>query len=174
MAAFMVQSDARVIDPLLHVVATDFHTSPPNAAIVISSYALPYGLFQLFYGPLGDRVGQLRVMATVMALFAVGTLACAIVPNLWTFIALRLLTGVVAAGSIPLAISYIGDKFPYESRQTALGRTPVLVTSPDLRRYVRAFAERRCPALSVLSFREIEPSVTIRPVETVTSHKDAA
>jgi flagellar biosynthesis protein FlhA len=60
------------------------------------------------------------------------------------------------------------------SRQTALGRSSVLVTSPDLRRYVRAFAERRCPSLTVLSFREIEPSVTIRPVETVSPHKDAA
>src|SRR4029079_16397091 len=50
------------------------------------------------------------------------TMACAVVPNLWTFIALRLLRGAVAAGIIPLAISYIGDKFPYESRQTALGR----------------------------------------------------
>jgi flagellar biosynthesis protein FlhA len=59
-------------------------------------------------------------------------------------------------------------------RQTSLGRTPVLVTSPDLRRYVRAFAERRCPSLTVLSFREIEPSVTIRPVETVSPQKDAA
>ena len=44
------------------------------------------------------------------------------VPSLWLFIALRLLTGIVAAGVIPLAISYIGEKFPYESRQTALGR----------------------------------------------------
>ena len=62
-AAFMVQADARVIDPLLHVVATEFHVTPPAAAIVISSYALPYGLFQLLYGPIGDRVGKLRVMA---------------------------------------------------------------------------------------------------------------
>ncbi len=54
------------------------------------------------------------------------------------------------------------------SRQVAAGRIPVLITSPDLRRYVRAFAERRCPTLSVLSFREVEPSTTIRAVETVT------
>jgi len=32
MAAFMVQADARVVDPLLHVIATDFQTTPPNAA----------------------------------------------------------------------------------------------------------------------------------------------
>jgi len=34
MAAFMVQADARVIDPLLHVIARDFGTTPPSAAIV--------------------------------------------------------------------------------------------------------------------------------------------
>src|SRR6185436_6782301 len=85
MAAFMVQADARVIDPLLHVIARDFFTVPATAAIVISSYALPYGLFQLFYGPLGDRIGKLRVMAACLTFFAVGTFACAFVPNLAIF-----------------------------------------------------------------------------------------
>ena len=122
MAAFMVQADARVIDPLLHVVARDFHTLPPSAAIVISSYALPYGLFQLFYGPLGDRIGKLRVMAACLTLFAFGTFACAFVPSLPVFAVLRFLTGVVAAAIIPMSLGYMGDKFPYESRQIALGR----------------------------------------------------
>jgi YNFM family putative membrane transporter len=122
LAAFMVQADARVMDPLLHVVARDFRTIPPNAAIVISSYALPYGLFQLFYGPLGDRIGKLRVMAACLVFFAFGTFACAFVPNLPVFAVLRFLTGVAAAAVIPMSIGYIGDKFPYETRQIALGR----------------------------------------------------
>lgn len=122
MAAFLVQADARVIDPLLHVIAKDFQTIPPNAAIVISSYALPYGLFQLFYGPLGDRIGKLRVMAACLALFAVGTFACAFVPSLAVFAVLRFLTGAAAAAVIPMSLGYIGDKFPYESRQIALAR----------------------------------------------------
>ena len=58
-------------------------------------------------------------------------------------------------------------------RQRAAGRPAVLVTAPDLRRYVRAFVERRCPQLAVLSFREIEPSTTIRPVETVSTRQAA-
>jgi predicted MFS family arabinose efflux permease len=121
-AAFMVQADARVIDPLLHVVAVDFHSTPPAAAIVISSYALPYGLFQLLYGPIGDRVGKLRVMATCLALFSFGTFACAFVPSIPVFALLRFLTGVVAAAVIPMSLGYIGDKFPYQDRQIALGR----------------------------------------------------
>jgi type III secretory pathway component EscV len=41
------------------------------------------------------------------------------------------------------------------------------VTSPDIRRYVRAFAERRSPRLAVLSFRELEPTVPVKPFRTV-------
>src|SRR5262249_12543948 len=122
LAAFMVQADARVIDPLLHVVARDFHTTPPDAAIVISAYALPYGLCQLFYGPIGDRIGKLRVMALCLTMFSVGTFVCAFVPNIPVFAVLRFLTGVAAAAVIPMAVGYIGDKFPYHVRQIALGR----------------------------------------------------
>ena len=121
MAAFMVQADARVIDPLLHVIARDFHTSPPAAAIVISSYALPYGLFQLLYGPIGDRVGKIRVMAACLAVFSFGTFACAFVPSIPVFATLRFLTGVAAAAVIPMSLGYIGDTFPYQDRQIALG-----------------------------------------------------
>jgi flagellar biosynthesis protein FlhA len=52
-------------------------------------------------------------------------------------------------------------------RMMQAGRQPCAVTSPDIRRYLRAFAERRCPELAVLSFRELEPDVSIKPFETV-------
>jgi YNFM family putative membrane transporter len=122
LAAFMVQADARVIDPLLHVVAREFGTTPPSAAILISSYALPYGLFQLLYGPIGDRIGKLRVMAACLAVFSLGTFACAFVPDIPIFAVLRFLTGVAAAAVIPMSLGYIGDKIPYQDRQIALGR----------------------------------------------------
>ena len=121
-AAFMSQANARVIDSLLHVVATDFQTVPARAAIVVSAFALPYGLFQLFFGPIGDRIGKLRVMAFCLTFFAVGTFACGFVPNLPAFAVLRFLTGVAAASIVPMSLGYIGDKFPYETRQVALGQ----------------------------------------------------
>jgi predicted MFS family arabinose efflux permease len=122
MAAFMVQADARVIDPLLHVIARDFAITPPSAAILISSYALPYGVFQLFYGPIGDRIGKLRVMAACLAVFSFGTFACAFVPTIPVFAVLRFLTGVAAAAVIPMSLGYIGDKVVYQDRQISLGR----------------------------------------------------
>jgi len=121
-AAFMAQADARVIDALLHVVAVDFHTVPAQASIVISAYALPYGLFQLLYGPIGDRIGKLRVMTFCLAFFSIGTFACGLVSSLPAFAVLRFLTGAAAAAVVPMSLGYIGDKFAYETRQIALGR----------------------------------------------------
>lgn len=123
-AAFLAQAGSRVIDALLTPVASEFHTDPSRASIqiLLAAYALPYGLFQLFYGPIGDRLGKLRVMAPCLSFFAVGMFACGFVPNLPVFASLRFVTGVAAAAVIPMSLGYIGDKFPYEKRQIALGR----------------------------------------------------
>ncbi len=50
----------------------------------------------------------------------------------------------------------------------ARGASPLVVTAPDLRRYVRAIVERKVPQLAVASFREIEPSVPLRIVDRLT------
>ncbi len=59
-------------------------------------------------------------------------------------------------------------------RMETNGRRPCVITSPDLRRYVRAFVERRRPHVGVLSFREIEADVTVQPAETVSIAPPAA
>jgi flagellar biosynthesis protein FlhA len=46
---------------------------------------------------------------------------------------------------------------------------PLIVTAPDLRRYVRAIVERRVPQLAVASFREIDPSVPLRIVDRLSA-----
>lgn len=119
---FAVTADARVIDPLLPALAADFGTDIAAAALAVSAYTLPYGLFQLVYGPLGDRLGKTRVMAAALLFFAVGTAACGLAPGLGPLVALRFLTGVAAAAVIPLSLAAIGDGYPYAERQAALGR----------------------------------------------------
>ena len=46
---------------------------------------------------------------------------------------------------------------------------PLIVTAPDLRRYVRAIVERKVPSLSVASFREIDPTVPLRIVDRLSA-----
>ncbi len=51
----------------------------------------------------------------------------------------------------------------------ATSASPLVVTAPDLRRYVRAIVERKVPQLSVASFREIDPSVPLRIVDRLSA-----
>lgn len=126
-AAFIVTASARTIDPLLPVIADEFAVSVGRAALIVTSYTLPYGLCQLIYGPLGDRLGKLRVMTAALAAFALSTAACALAPGLGLLAALRVLAGGAAAALIPLSMAYIGDHFAYAERQAALGRFLVAI-----------------------------------------------
>lgn len=68
----------------------------------------------------------------------------------------------------PALAGQLGERLEEATaKMMASGQTPCVVTSPDVRRYLRAFAERRCPTLAVLSFRELEPDANIRPFDTV-------
>lgn len=119
-AIFMINLDSRVIAPLLPTIADAFHTSVSSAGILITAYMLPYGFFQLFYGPLSDRVGKVRVVAVAMALFSVGTALCGASTSLPVVTLLRFVTGVAAAAVFPLTLAYIGDTVPYAQRQATI------------------------------------------------------
>ncbi len=67
--AFTSMASMRICDAMLPVFARDFSVTPGQAAGTISAFALAYGLLQLFYGPLGDRLGKTRVIG-------LATLAC--------------------------------------------------------------------------------------------------
>ena len=121
-AGFMVAAEARVIAALLPALADDLHSTIAGAGLLITLYALPYGLFQLVYGPLADRFSRQRVLAVALGLFALGTLCSGLAPNMAVLLMLRICTGAAAAGVIPVALAYIGDTVPYAERQAALGR----------------------------------------------------
>jgi predicted MFS family arabinose efflux permease len=121
-AGFMVAAEARVIAALLPALADDLHSTITSAGLLITLYALPYGLFQLVYGPLADRFSRQRVLAVALGLFALGTLCSGMAPNMAVLLMLRICTGAAAAGVIPVALAYIGDTVPYAERQAALGR----------------------------------------------------
>src|SRR4051812_6602203 len=119
-ATFMVGLDGRVVAPLLPSIATEFHISVATAGYLVSGYLLPYGLFQLAYGPLADRFGKVRVSAYAMVAFSVGTALCGVFSSFAGVLLARAFTGAAAAALIPLTIAYIGEVVPYSRRQASL------------------------------------------------------
>ncbi len=121
-AGFLSSAGTRVIDPLLHVLANDFKVDVPTVSVVVAAFTLPYGLFQLLVGPIGDRVGKLRVMLTALICYAAATAGCALAPSLPALTLLRVAAGAASAGLIPVGLAYIGDAVPYAMRQVTLSR----------------------------------------------------
>jgi predicted MFS family arabinose efflux permease len=115
-----VNLDARVVAPLLPTMATELHVTLAHAGWLVSAYMLPYGLFQLVYGPIADRFGKITVCAYAMTAFSIGTAFCSFWPSFAAILTLRALTGAAAAGLIPLTLAYIGDTVPYAQRQAVI------------------------------------------------------
>lgn len=121
-AAFVSAGSMRVIDPVLHLIATDFAASVAQASVLIAAFALPYGVMQIAFGPLGDRYGKLPVMCVALVAFAAASASCALAWSLNTLVLLRGGTGMAAAGIIPLCLAYIGDHTDYAVRQATIAK----------------------------------------------------
>ncbi len=121
-AGFLSSAGARVIDPLLDVIARDFGTSIPMVAVLITAFTVPYGLNQLLLGPVGDKFGKLRVMLGALIGYAASTAACSLASDLDTLTILRACAGASSAGLIPVCLAYIADAVPYQERQVVLSR----------------------------------------------------
>lgn len=121
-ASFVVVAVMTVTGPLLPLIAHDFGTSVGAAGIVVSAFAVPYGAFQVVFGPLGDRAGKLRVIAGAMTISTLFVLASGLTGSLESLAAMRFLCGTAMAGTVPLAMAYIADEVPYERRQLVIGR----------------------------------------------------
>lgn len=121
-AAFASMASIRLADSMLPALAADFGREPAQVASVITLFTLAYGLMQLVWGPLGDRIGKLRLIAWAAIAATAGSLLCAVAPTLGMLNAARLLTGACCAAIIPLSIAFVGDTVAYEVRQLTLAR----------------------------------------------------
>lgn len=112
----------RVADPMLPALAAEFGGRPSEMAPAITLFALAYGAMQLVWGPLGDRLGPLRIIAWGAITASAGSLACALAPSLQALSVARLVTGGCCAAIIPLAIAHVGNTVSDERRQATLAR----------------------------------------------------
>ena len=122
LAAFGSGMSLRVMDAMLPRLAAEFQLSLGAAALVITVFAVAYGLAQLLFGPLGDRFGKYRIVALGCLACALTTAACALAPTFGFLLLARTLAGATAASIIPLSMAWIGDVIDYEHRQPVLAR----------------------------------------------------
>lgn len=120
LAGFNAGISLRCVEPMLPKLAGEFDVSVSAAGAVITSFALAYAVAVLLQGPLGDRLGKLRVVTIGTAFAGLASLACAFAWSLESLAAMRLVTGIFASSAVALGMAYIGDVVPLAERQTTI------------------------------------------------------
>jgi DHA2 family methylenomycin A resistance protein-like MFS transporter len=120
-AAFMIQLDVTIVNVALPSIQRDLQVPPADLAWVISGYALSLAALIPVSGALGDRYGRRRVFLAGVAVFAVGSAACALSPDEPALVACRIVQGAGGAAMLALTLSIITDTFPPDRRAGAIG-----------------------------------------------------
>lgn len=120
-ATFMIQVDVTIVNVALPSIQRGLHMTAGDLEWVISAYALALAALIPVGGALGDRYGRKRVFLVGIAVFALGSVACAVSWNDETLIAFRVLQGIGGAAMLALTLSIITETFPAPARAAAIG-----------------------------------------------------
>ena len=121
LSGFLVMADNWVVSPILPAISSNLGIDVASAGLLISAYMIPFGIFQIIFGPLADRYGKKQVITFSMIMFTIAAGLCTLGSGLTDLAVYRALTGVFAASVIPISLALIGDLFPVQERQNAIG-----------------------------------------------------
>ncbi|MFQ1047285.1 DHA2 family efflux MFS transporter permease subunit [Avibacterium paragallinarum] len=103
MAFFMQTLDATILNTALPTISQNLNESPLNMQLAIISYALTVALFIPLSGWLADKYGTLNVFRVSIAIFVLGSIACAFSYSLSVLVFSRILQGFGGALMMPVA-----------------------------------------------------------------------
>ena len=102
------------------VITSSFDTSLILAGWVLSIYQLVLTAAMPVAGKASDVFGRKNVFLFCLGLFSVGSLLCAIAPNIQLLILFRVIQAIGGGGFMPSAAGIVSDEFP-KARQQAIG-----------------------------------------------------
>ncbi|MCZ4329139.1 DHA2 family efflux MFS transporter permease subunit [Castellaniella denitrificans] len=101
-ALFMQMLDSTVVATALPTMALDFGTTVVHMNVTITSYLLATAVFVPISGWAADRFGARAVFLAAIALFTLGSIACAASGTLGQLVAARVVQGAAGAMMVPV------------------------------------------------------------------------
>ncbi|WP_235919325.1 MFS transporter [Heliomicrobium undosum] len=97
-----------------------------QVGLLITFFSIPAGIAIPFLGFLSDRIGRKKIMVPALLLYGLGGLISGLSPVLFqnsytVMLTGRIVQGLAAAGTAPIAMALIGDLYQSQSRNKALG-----------------------------------------------------
>jgi EmrB/QacA subfamily drug resistance transporter len=119
---FLTFLDTTVVSVALGNIQYDLGAGVIPLQWVVNAYSLVFASLMLIAGSLSDRLGRKSFMVAGIVIFCLGSVLCALAPNVGTVIGGRAVMGVGAAASEPGTLSVIRQLYPDRAeRARALG-----------------------------------------------------
>jgi DHA1 family bicyclomycin/chloramphenicol resistance-like MFS transporter len=103
--------------PSLPSLADELNADPAGVKLTMTVFLAAFAAAQLFFGPLSDRIGRRPALFVGLALYLLGTLACALAPNLGALTAGRFVQGFGACAGPAISRAIVRDR--YERAESA-------------------------------------------------------
>ena len=125
LAMFMGSLDGTIVNIALPTISESFHISTTTVSWVSTVYLLVMAGCVLVFGKISDIIGFKKVFLAGFAIFTLGSLACAVLPDLTgsflTLIGSRILQAVGGAMITAIAPAMITVYIPMEQKGKAMG-----------------------------------------------------
>lgn len=121
LGSMMGTLDASIANVAIPTIARVYHHSLDDAEWVILAFMLVSASTLVFFGRLGDVLGQKRIYLTGFAIFGLSSLGCAFASSLGVLIFSRAVQAIGAAMLVSSNQALIVDTFPSERRGQAIG-----------------------------------------------------
>src|SRR3954471_16167228 len=127
LALTMAVLDGSIVNVALPVIAKKLAVDPSAVIWVVNSYQLAVVSALLPLAALGDIVGYKRVYWGGLAVFTVGSLACALSGSLALLIIARVVQGFGAAGIMSVNSALVRFIYPHQMLGRGLGNNALVV-----------------------------------------------
>src|SRR3954463_5615024 len=108
----IITLDATIVNVALGPIGSDLGGALSTAQWIVNGYTLAFAALLLSAGALADRIGSRTGFLIGLAIFSLGSAACAGATSLTLLIAARMVQGAGAAGLMPCSLVLIAHTFP--------------------------------------------------------------
>ncbi len=119
LGAFAAAFDNFAMTPLVKAIAVDMKVDLAQATSVASAYYLAYGLLQVPWGLVSERIGRVLVMRLGLIAGLIGAVASVFATTLEQLLVARFIAGAGMASVVPSVIAWLGEVLPAEDRGRA-------------------------------------------------------
>lgn len=95
--------------PALPSIGENLGADDDLVVMSLTAFFIPFGLFQIVYGPVSDIVGRKAPLYFGIALFAIASIGCALATDIEMLIVFRALQGIGAAAGIVIPGAIVRD-----------------------------------------------------------------